>query len=65
MRERLYFTNKCNKKSKYFTVIGLSKSLGEPICCIVIIEVKEYIFWYQDWYWFSKDKFGDNSDIEK
>ena len=27
--------------SKYFTVIGLANLLGEPLCCIVIIEGKE------------------------
>ena len=29
------------RKAKHFTVIGIKKLLGEPICCIVIIKGKE------------------------
>ena len=32
---------KTTKNVKHFTVIGITNLLGEPICCIVIIEGKE------------------------
>ena len=39
---------KSTRKSKRFTVIGITNLLGEPICFIVIIEGKEIFFyiWY-------------------
>ena len=32
---------KATKKAKHFTFIGITNLLGEPICCILIIEGKE------------------------
>ena len=32
---------KATTKKKHFTVIGLKNLLGEPICCILIVEGKE------------------------
>ena len=32
---------KLTEKQKHFTVIGLKNLLGEPICCILIVEGKE------------------------
>ena len=55
---------KATRKAKHFTVIGLTKLLGEPICCILIIEGKEKLFGIRagiD----SKEKFGYESDGEE
>ena len=32
---------KATKKQKQLTVIGIKNLLGEPICCILIVEGKE------------------------
>ena len=46
--EKLFFDKgfiskiKAARKEKNFTVIDLTKLLGEPICCIVIIEGKGF-----------------------
>ena len=36
------------KKVKKITVIGITNLLGEPICCIVIVEGKEELFGIRD-----------------
>ena len=56
---------KATRKNKHFTVVGLTKLLGEPICCIVIIEGKEKSFDILDGIDLSKDKVGDDSDGEE
>ena len=60
----MYCTKESNKK-KEFTVIGLTKLLGEPICCIVIIEGCEKLFDIRAGIDLSKEKFGDESDEEE
>ena len=56
---------KATKKSKHFTVIGLTNLLGEPICCIVIVEGKERLFDIRDVNDLSKEKVGYESDGEE
>ena len=50
---------------KHFTVIGITNLLGEPICCILIIESKEELFGIRAGIYFSKNKVGDESDREE
>ena len=50
---------------KHFTVIGLTKLLGEPICCIIIIECKEELFDIRSGNDLSKEKVGYESGGEE
>ena len=52
-------------KLKHFIVIGLTNLLGEPICCILIIEGKEQCFYIWDGIDLSKEKVGDESGGEE
>ena len=55
---------KATRKEKCFTVIGLTNLIGEPYCCIVIIEGKEEFFDIRYVIDFYKDKVGDEIDGE-
>ena len=48
-------------KSKHFTFIGITNLLGEPIYCIVIIEIKEQLFDIHDGIGLFKQKVGYES----
>ena len=56
---------KPTRKPKHSTVIGITNLLGEPICYIVIIEVKEQLFDIWDGIDLSKEKVGYDSDGEE
>ena len=58
----LYLTNKSNKKAKHFTVIGIINSFRDTICCVVIIEGKEELFYIRYGIDFSEYKVRDESD---
>ena len=53
------------KKSNHFTVIGITNLLGEHICFIVIIEGKEQYIAIKAGIGLSKEKVGDESDVEE
>ena len=58
----------CTKKSdltQHFTVIGITKLLGGPMCCVLIIEDKEELFDIIYRIIFSREKVGDESDREE
>ena len=53
---------KSTKKVKHFTIIGITNLIGEPICCILIIEVKEEPIDIRASIDFYKEKFGYKRD---
>ena len=61
----IFVQRKPTIKVKHFTVIGITNLLGEPVCCIVIIEVREKMFDLWDVIDFSKEKVGYESDGEE
>ena len=56
---------KPTQKTKHFTVIGLTNLLGEHIFLIVNIEGKEIFFDIRAGIDLSKEKVGDESDVEE
>ena len=56
---------KTTKIAKHFTAIGITNLLGEPSCCILIIEGKWEPFYIKAGIDFSKEKVGYESDGEE